>query len=585
LNRAPKIAFIIITRFFTIAIICLTTVGVCFAQNRGFQLHPEPYTPGVDVDVEPFISDWRDSTSSRSKFGNLKLRDIYRPNRSGDPLKPSGRGEVLEVYKEFAQGFLAPNTATTPTTLEGEQAVFYVTSGKGEISAGGMTYGLGVASAILVPAGLEFTLKSLDEELSLLMVMEPIVGVFTPRKDLFVRHGENAHYSVTTSHWHNYTKPLIDKDDGLCVMHDFLEVLIMPGYMTSPHASLGLGTDVNWYCVEGGWTLLGKRLWEFEPGMAFKNVSDGRVYHANINTGEKPIKFLHIRSDSPQKLYGKYKVPQKADEYYSLGSNPDVNVDTDLFTRSWRYSEPRTEHAAIRVHDIFTENTAADPLKPEKDGAVLEVFSEYAWGILEPGLSSSEDTLVGEQKVFYFTAGQGEITGGGKTVPVDAYTAVLVPEGLGFQIKNSGTETLTMLILGEKTYKGFKPRKDMLVVKEEAVPFADEPQNWNYETKPIFDETSGMARLSHMTAAWLPSGTMSQIHATRGLGTDVLWLGLEGDTRSLLGKTLYRLEPGKAFKNPSDGKVYQGNINLTDDRVKLLSIRSIPLEQSEKLGE
>lgn len=568
------------------AVICFMMAAVCLAQNRGsFQLHPEPYTPGVDADAGAFISDWRDSASSRSKFGNLKLRDIYTPNRSGDPLEPSGRGEVLEVYKEFAQGFLVPNTATNPTTLEGEQAVFYVTSGKGEISGGGMTYSLGIASAILVPAGLEFTLKSLDEELSMLLVMEPIVGDFTPRKDLFVRHGANAHYSLTTSHWHNYTKPLIDKKDGLCVMHDFLEVLIWPETMTRPHASLGLGTDVNWYCVDGGWTLLGKQLWQFESGMAFKNVSDGRVYHANINTGQKPIKFIHIRSDSPQDLYGKYDVPQKADEYYSLGSNPDANVDTDLFTNSWRYSEPRTEHAAIRVHDIFTENTAADPLKPEKDGAVLDVFSEYAWGILEPGLSSSKDTLVGEQKVFYFTAGQGEITGGGKTVPVDAYTAVLVPEGLRFQITNSGTETLTMLILGEKTYKGFTPRKDMLVVKEADVPFADEPKHWNYMTKPIFNKDSGMARLVHLTAAWLPPGTMSQLHATEGLGTDVLWLGLEGDTRSLLGQTLYRLEPGAAFKNPSDGYVYHGNINTTDDHIKLLAIRSIPLEQSEKLGE
>ena len=561
----------------------MTVVGL--AQNRGFQLHPEPYTPGVDVDPKAFISDWRDSASSRSKFGTLTLRDIYTPNRSGDPLKPSGRGEVLEVYKEFAQGFLAPNAETTPATLEGEQAVFYVTSGKGEISAGGMTYRLGNASAVLVPAGLEFTLQSFDEELSLLMVMEPIVGDFTPRKDLFVRHGENAHYSVTTSHWHNYTKPLIDKEDGLCVMHDFLEVLILPGYMTSPHASLGLGTDVNWYCVDGGWTMLGKQLWEFESGMAFKNVSDGRVYHANISTGEKPIKFLHIRSDSPQKLYGKYDAPQKADEYYGLRRDPDANVDTDLFTRSWRYSQPRVAHGAIRAHDIFTENTAADPLKPEKDGAVLEVFSEYAWGILEPGLSTSKDTLIGEQKIFYFTAGQGEITVDGITVPVDAYTAVLVPEGLRFQIRNNSAETLTMLILGEKTYDGFRPRKDMLVVKEETVPFADEPQSWNYMTKPIFDKDSGMARLEHLTAAWLPPRSMSQIHATRGLGTDVLWLGLEGEIWSLLGKTLYRTERGAAFKNPSDGKVYQGNINLTDDRDKLLSIRSIPLSQSEKLRE
>ena len=138
---------------------CLLFSATLMAQdNKGYQLHPRQYERGVDVDAKMFISDWRDSIY-RIKFGNLVVRDIYTPNLSGDPLKPSGKGEVLEVYKELAQCFLAPNTVTTPTTLEGEQAVFYITSGKGEISAGGMTYNLEIGSAVLAPAGLEFTMK------------------------------------------------------------------------------------------------------------------------------------------------------------------------------------------------------------------------------------------------------------------------------------------------------------------------------------------------------------------------------------------------------------------------------------------
>ena len=78
---------------------------------------------------------------------------------------------------------------------------------------------------------------------------------------------------------------------------------------------------------------------------------------------------------------------------------------------------------------------------------------------------------------------------------------------------------------------------------------------------------------------------MAQLHASRGLGTDVLWLGLEGDIWSLLGKKLYRLERGMAFKNPSDGKVYHGNINTTEHNIKLLWTRSISPEQAENLGK
>lgn len=568
---------------------CLLSTSTLMAQDtRFFELHPEQYERGVDVDAKMFISDWRDSIY-RIKFGNLVVRDVYTPNRSGDPLKPSGKGEVLEVYKEFAQCFLAANTITTPTTLEGEQAVFYVTSGKGEISAGGMTYSVGIGSAALVPAGLEFTLRScVNEELSMLMVIEPIVGDFTPRKDLFVRHSDNTYYPVTgMGHWSNYSGPLIDVKDGLCVMTSFFECTIMPHTIARPHGSLGLGTDVCWYCVEGDWTLFGKQLWRFGPGMAFKNPSDGHVYHSNINTTDKPIKFLHIRSKSPKELYGKYDVPQEKDKFYEIDGrayNPEVDVNTDMFIDSWKFNRPRTEHGAIRVHDIFTENTSADPLKPEKKGAVLNVFSEYAWGVLEPGLSTTRETLKGEQKIFYFTGGEGEITGGSETVQFNGYTGVLIPDGLSFQIRNIGTESLSMLIVGEKTYKGFKPRKDMLVVKEGEIPLSGSYSHWNNINKPIFDINSGMARLTGLNAVWLSPYTMGQLHASRGLGTDVLWLALEGDIWSVLGKKLYRLERGMAFKNPSDGKVYEGNINTTGHTIKLLSIRSISPEQAEKLG-
>jgi len=568
----------------------LTVSSAATAQSayQGIQLHPNQYERGVDVDAKMFISDWRDSIY-RIKFGNLVVRDIYTPNLSGDPVKPSGKGEVLEVYKEFAQCFLAPNTVTTPTTLEEEQAVFYITSGKGEISAGGMTYSVGIGSAALVPAGLEFTLRScVKEELSMLMVIEPIVGDFTPRKDLFVRHSDNTYYRGIGAHWSNHDAPLIDNNDGLCVLHNFFEVTVMPHQMSNPHASLGLGTDVLWYCVEGDWTLLGKQLWKFNSGMAFKNVSDGRVYHANINTTDKPIKFLHIRSDSPKDLYGKYDVPQERDEFYALDGkpyDPEVDVNTDMFTDSWKFNRPRTEHGTIRVHDIFTENTSADPLKPEKKGAVLNVFSEYAWGILEPGLSTIKETLKGEQKIFYFTGGKGEITGGNKTVQFTGYTGVLIPEGLSFQIRNIGTESLTMLIIGEKTYKGFKPREDMLVVKEGEMPLNAPYGHWNNITKTIFDEKSGMACLSGIRPVWLSPHTMAKQHASRGLATDVLWLGLEGDIWSQFGKKLYHLERGMAFKNPSDSKVSHSNINTTEHNIKLLWTRSITPEEAEKLGK
>ena len=94
-----------------------------------------------------------------------------------------------------------------------------------------------------------------------------------------------------------------------------------------------------------------------------------------------------------------------------------------------------------------------------------------------------------------------------------------------------------------------------------------------------------MDRLTGLNPVWLSPYTIAQPHASRGLGSDVLWLGLEGDIWPHLGKKLYHLERGTAFKNPSDGKVYHGNINTTEHNIKLLWTRSISLEQAEELDK
>ncbi|MFC1528963.1 hypothetical protein ACFL5B_03550 [Candidatus Latescibacterota bacterium] len=264
--------------------------------------------------------------------------------------------------------------------------------------------------------------------------------------------------------------------------------------------------------------------------------------------------------------------------YYQLDPkpyDPAVDVNTDMFMADWRDSQPRAEHGSLIVRDIFTRHKGEDPLKPNARGAVLNVFTEYAYATLVAMTSTTTSKLEREQKIFYFIGGKGIVSAGGETAEVYPYVAVFIPEGLEFTIRNSGEEPLVMIIIGEPTYKGFKPRKDMLVRDENALPIAGTTGHWVNINKSLFTGKDGFATLSGISPVWLDPHTMAQPHASRGLGTDVLWVALEGDIYTLFGKKLYHLRPGMAFKNPSDGKVYHANINVTGRQIKLLWARSI----------
>lgn len=276
---------------------------------------------------------------------------------------------------------------------------------------------------------------------------------------------------------------------------------------------------------------------------------------------------------------------QQESPYYELDPkpyDPAVDVNTDMFMADWRDSQPRAEHGALIVRDIFTKHRGSDPLKPHARGAVLNVFTEYAYATLTAKSSTTPSTLKGEQKVFYFIDGKGTVSAGRRTVDVYRYVVVLIPEGLEFTIQNTGEEPLNMVIIGEPTYKGFQPRKDMVVVDENTQPISGTTGHWCNIGKSLLGSGDGMAAITGMSAVWLDPITMAQPHASRGLGTDVLWLAIEGDIYTLFGKKLYHLKPGMAFKNPSDEKVYHANINVTDTQIKLLWTRSVAPDKFPK---
>ena len=96
------------------------------------------YEDGTDLQdrlIDRFMGDWHDSMP-RHEHGSLVLRDILT---HGDNLSPPQPGAVLQATNFVAYGRLQPRDVTTSEKLDGQQELYYIDGGTGEITAGGKT--------------------------------------------------------------------------------------------------------------------------------------------------------------------------------------------------------------------------------------------------------------------------------------------------------------------------------------------------------------------------------------------------------------------------------------------------------------
>jgi mannose-6-phosphate isomerase-like protein (cupin superfamily) len=254
--------------------------------------------------------------------------------------------------------------------------------------------------------------------------------------------------------------------------------------------------------------------------------------------------------------------------------DPAKDVDMTLFLSHWQNSPPREEHGSLVVRDIFTRQEG-DLLRPVRPGAVLTQFSEFARAFLYPNSSTTPQALRDQQKIFYVEAGRGTVSAGGQTAELHAGVAVFIPARLEFSLANTGDETLEMYVVAEPTPAGFEPRPDMLVRDERQIPIDSTSSHWVNITRRLFSQKDGFAVLRGMAVVFLDPCTMAQPHASRPLGTDVLWIAVRGDIHTLLGKRLFQLKPGSAFKNPGDGMTYHANVNTSEEQIKLIWTRAV----------
>jgi mannose-6-phosphate isomerase-like protein (cupin superfamily) len=255
-----------------------------------------------DRRIDLFISDWQGSLP-RVEHGSLVLRDILV---RGDNFAPPQKSAALRAANFFAYGSLAPGAWTTPSRLEGEQEVYYVLAGQGEVSAGGDTAKLHKNIAVLMPAGLEFVLKSTgDEPLTLYVINEPTPGGFHAKDKMVVKDEAMARertpavddpYIVggASGHWAHIVRELFSPADGLATEQSVITVTVNPLTMGEPHPHRP-GQEEVWAAIDGtSLILMGTELRVQKPGMAYMLPPDSATIHSNINYGDTPVKFLYF---------------------------------------------------------------------------------------------------------------------------------------------------------------------------------------------------------------------------------------------------------------------------------------------------
>jgi len=250
-----------------------------------------------------------------------------------------------------------------------------------------------------------------------------------------------------------------------------------------------------------------------------------------------------------------------------VGSNAYV----DMYFSDWHASKAQTA-GPLTEYAVFTKG---DAMKPSAKGAVLRYLDAYTGQTLASGSSSPALTLSGQQRVYYFTAGAGTISGGGESLAVAANTAVLVPANLPFTVKNTGRDPLAAYVVTEPTPAGFQPGTKLVLKDETATPISTAQQEWSRIVRPLFTAADGLATVSRVETVTLDALTITRPFIGTAPNSEQLWMELSGTSIAFVGPYLRRQTPGIAYEHPPDNLAPTANVNYSEDsQVKLLLVET-----------
>jgi mannose-6-phosphate isomerase-like protein (cupin superfamily) len=240
----------------------------------------------------------------------------------------------------------------------------------------------------------------------------------------------------------------------------------------------------------------------------------------------------------------------------------------DLYFGDWHGEAAHKADGGLEERDILTRG---DALNPTKKGAVLRYLNGYDYATLAAHGSTKATKLSGEQQIYFVESGEGTVTADGQTAELTKNIAVLMPEGLEFTLKNTGSQPLEMYLIKEPTPPGFRPNTAMLVRDENKLPITSTDGMWSHIVKTVFVTSDGLGTLESVLTVTLDPLTMGKPHLVDHQDIEEVWTALDGTSLAFVGNQLRRQTPGMSFLHIPDNKTPHSNINYNQDsQVKFL---------------
>lgn len=266
-------------------------------QGRS-EARPDPHR------LDMFMCDWRESMP-RHSHGGLIERDILT---KGDPQTSTKRCAVLAHTNNVSYATLAARSGIAPMKLQGQQEIFYVVAGTGTVTSAGVTSELYDGVGVLVPPGVEFSMKNTgDQDLQMYIINELVPADFKPGTKVLVRDENVQPVRGTTGHWVHIVKNIFTPSDGLATLRQTITVALDPMTIGEPHAHT-VGSEEVWIQIKGkSLAFIGTQLRWQTPGVGYlappfaeytqDNVRNGLSFpHSNINAGTEQVKFLYFQT-------------------------------------------------------------------------------------------------------------------------------------------------------------------------------------------------------------------------------------------------------------------------------------------------
>ena len=267
-----------------------------------------------------------------------------------------------------------------------------------------------------------------------------------------------------------------------------------------------------------------------------------------------------------EKKYTEEQYQQAVNQLDPRPLDPERDPDIDMFINNWQNSIPYNSHGSLIERAILTK-CDGDPLKPKRKGEVLNVVNRLVYATLDPSASTTLTKLKGEQEIFYIMSGKGVVKAGKKTAELRKGAMLMIPEGLGFTMTNTGDELMTMYLINEPVPPGFKPKKEFEINYEDELSLRNEGYisvHWSHNGRAgISGATLGTGRLI------INAMTIAQPHS-HDMSSEEVWLCTENKILEILGKEIRWVTPGMAFRVPPTGYTPHGHINPTNKPTRFL---------------